>query len=168
MTKRRFACWAKVVVAGAILGIGVSACSHRTLITSEPEGAVIHVNNIYIGPTPCYYKSRSGTPETYYVRVEKPGYQTIKSAPIDRNYRADLSLALLVLAIVPYFFSARLEDEYHFPLIPEGGFVPESKEAGGSEEGAGPAPAEKKDASGESAGIGASAPGRSPPARSSA
>ena len=35
-----------------------------------------------------------------------------------------VSLALLILAIVPYFFSARLEDHYKFDLFREGGGPP--------------------------------------------
>jgi hypothetical protein len=77
------------------------------------------VNGIHIGETPCLYRYRSGLPETYIIEMSKPGYKPLRNATIDRTLRADVSLVLLVLAIVPYFFSARLEDQYVFSLEPE-------------------------------------------------
>jgi hypothetical protein len=55
-------------------------------------------------------------PKPYFFRVEKPGYKPFEGK-IESSYRADISLFLLLAAIVPYFFSARLEDEYNFTLV---------------------------------------------------
>ena len=109
-----------VVLAASII---VSGCSQTSQITTEPEGARIKVNGIYLGETPASYRYRSGLPETYILEIEKEGYKKLSNATIDRTLRADESLVLLLLAIVPYFFSARLEDQYVFPLEPEEGTV---------------------------------------------
>ncbi len=119
--------WIKVLLTGMVFAVALGACSHTAQITTEPEGADIWVNGIYIGQTPTHYESRSGTPATYYVRIEKEGYKPIKAATIESSYRADISLALLILAIVPYFFSARLEDQYKFDLFPINGRQPAEK-----------------------------------------
>ena len=62
---------------------------------------------------------RSGLPQTYYLKIAKDGYKEMRDISIDRIYRADVSLALLILGIFPYFFSARLEDQYIFNMLPE-------------------------------------------------
>lgn len=94
------------------------ACTHLTNINTEPEGAEVFINGVFVGTTPVTYRSRSGLPDTAILRIEKDGYEPIKSATIDKVYRADISLLLLLAAIVPYFFSARFEDDYVFKLRP--------------------------------------------------
>jgi hypothetical protein len=112
--------WSRVLV--AVLGAAVlfSGCAHSARITTEPEDADVFVNGIPLGKSPRNFLSRSGLPTVYYVRIEKPGYKTLKDITIESTYRADASLVLLLFAIVPYFFSARLEDQYVWPLSPDG------------------------------------------------
>ena len=107
--------WCKLAAAGFVLAFVASACSHTSRITSNPEGAELFINGIYIGQTPTIYRSRSGTPDTYYVKLEKEGHKTLTNMTIDRVYRADISLILLPL-LIPYWFTARLEDQYVFEL----------------------------------------------------
>ena len=105
-------------VALALLVSFVIGCSHTTRITTEPEGARVYVNGVSPGQAPTMYQSRSGIPATYHVKITMPGYENIETM-ISSSYRADLSLLLLIPGIVPYFFSARLEDSYTFPLVSE-------------------------------------------------
>ncbi|MGQ9588808.1 MAG: PEGA domain-containing protein [Planctomycetota bacterium] len=100
-------------LAASILFVG---CAQTCRINSDPEGGKIYVNGIYVGESPTVYRYRSGLPETYIVEIRKDGYKPLVNVTIDRTLRADVSLLLLLLAIVPYFFSARLEDQYVFPL----------------------------------------------------
>ena len=100
----------RVVALGCLLSFGLTACSHVTLITTNPEGASIRVNNTYLGKSPVRYYSRSGTPETHFVEIELDGYEPQAGAAIEKSYRADESLLLLLPGIIPYFFSARFED----------------------------------------------------------
>ena len=93
-----------------------TSCAEVAKINTEPEGAKVYVNGIYLGETPVQYKYRSGLPESYIFEVRKDGYKEMTNATLDRTLRADESLVLLLLAIVPYFFSARLEDQYTFVL----------------------------------------------------
>ena len=114
----------RAIATGLAASILCTSCLMTSRITTNPPGAKIYINETYIGEAP--YKYRAGLPETYYVRIEKPGYKDVKGLTIDRAYRADVSLAPLLLAIVPYFFSARLEDQYTFNLEPLAGTVPET------------------------------------------
>ena len=118
----------RAVATGVAASILCTSCLMTSRITTNPPGAKIYINETYIGDTegPRLYRYRAGLPETYYVRIEKPGYKDVKGLTIERAYRADVSLALLVLAIVPYFFSARLEDQYTFDLEPLAGTAPET------------------------------------------
>lgn len=94
------------------------ACAQTSRIISEPEGAEVEIDNIYIGTTPCNYISRSGLPDQAYIKLSKEGYEPVKNGIIHKAYRADISLLLLIAVFVPYFFSARFEDTYNFALKP--------------------------------------------------
>jgi hypothetical protein len=94
-------------------------CAETAKIVTEPEGANVYVDGVLVGETPVVYQYRSGLPETYYLRVKRDGYLEVKNVVLKTQYRADASLFLLVLGIVPYFFSARLEDQTKYVLEPE-------------------------------------------------
>ena len=96
----------------------VMSCSHTTRFVTDPEGARVYVNGVTKGKAPTFFETRSGIPATYYVKIVMPGYEAIET-PVTSSYRADLSLLLLIPGIIPYFFSARLEDSYTFPLVSE-------------------------------------------------
>ena len=105
-----------VLVAFAIC----TSCAHTTQILTEPEGARVTVNGAPAGDTPTIYSSRSGFPRTYYVKIQKEGYENVELT-LDSTYQADLSLLLLIPGIIPYFFSARLEKQYTYPLVAKEG-----------------------------------------------
>lgn len=101
------------------LAVGMAGCSHDVRFMSEPEGADVYVDNIYVGSTPTLWQSRSGLPDTAYVRIEKEGYEPLRNAMIDKTYRADVHLLWLIPGIIPYFLAtARYEDDYIFRLKP--------------------------------------------------
>lgn len=92
------------------------ACAQSSRIITEPEGAEVEIDNIYIGQSPVTWTSRSGLPDQAYIKITKEGYEPVKNGILKKTYRADLSLLLLLAGIVPYFFSARFEDDYRFAL----------------------------------------------------
>ena len=110
--------YSKHILTGLIFIFTLSACTQTSRITTKPEGAKIWINNTYFGQTPITYSTRSGTPQTLYVKITKKGFKTQEGIMIDKVYKADLSLLLLIPGIIPYFFSARLEDQYEF-VLPE-------------------------------------------------
>ena len=96
----------------------LEGCLQTSRINTDPPGARVSLNGAPLGKTPVYYSTRAGIPKTYFLEIDKPGYKPVETK-VESNYRADISLALLLPGIVPYFFSARLEDEYKYSLIPE-------------------------------------------------
>ncbi len=62
-------------------------------------------------------EAASGLPSSHVVRVSAPGFEPA-DFEVRLGYRADPSLLLLLAGIVPYFFSARLDDAYRFSLRP--------------------------------------------------
>jgi hypothetical protein len=117
--RRRILC-----AALAVSVLFTPACPTTTRIITEPEGAEVTIDGLYIGKSPeTLFLSRSGFPDQSYITIECAGYETIKNGIIKKSYRADLSLLLLLAGIVPYFFSARYEDDYRFALRPKAGTV---------------------------------------------
>lgn len=111
---RRFT-WVLVLLAVAALGQG---CAHTSHLSSIPEGARVHVQGADIGETPnVVLRSGWGWIRHYQVRVEKPGYRTGRFV-ISSSWKADWSLLLLLPGILPYFYTARLDDTYTFKLEP--------------------------------------------------
>lgn len=96
----------------AMLMVLSSGCIQRTLINTVPEGATVSFEGTELGSTPdVVVPTRSGVPRDYILKVEKTGFEP-SSQVLSATYRADESLLLLLLGIVPYFFSARLESSY--------------------------------------------------------
>ena len=102
----------------SLLVLLLPGCLQTTRINSDPPGAHVSVNGAPFGKTPLYYRTRAGVPKTYFLEIVKPGYKPVETK-VESNYRADASLALLLPGTVPYFFSARLEDDYKYSLIQE-------------------------------------------------
>lgn len=105
-----------LLLVGAML-LTMPACNTTSKIIVEPEGAEVSIDGMFLGKAPdTLYASRSGLPDQAYVNIELEGYEPVKNGLIKKSYRADLSLLLLILCFIPYFFSARYEDEYRFQL----------------------------------------------------
>ena len=63
----------------------LSACApHRTLILSEPPGAMVSIDGRDLGQTPVHYDYPLSTGGQYQVSIAHPGYQ-----PVDLTIRAD-------------------------------------------------------------------------------
>ncbi|WP_454061162.1 PEGA domain-containing protein [Candidatus Nitrospira salsa] len=97
----------------------IQGCLQTSRINTDPPGAQVMLNGAPYGETPIYYNTRAGIPKIYFLEIERPGCKKVETK-IESAYRADLSLALLIPGIVPYFFSARLEDDYKYVLLPAG------------------------------------------------
>jgi hypothetical protein len=89
----------------------LAGCTHVTTIRTEPQGALIYVNGVRLGSSPVEWETRSGFPGSAFAKAEKEGFVPARDVPIEKSYRADLSLLLLLPGILPYFFTARFEDE---------------------------------------------------------
>ncbi|MBI4613154.1 MAG: hypothetical protein HY720_06040 [Planctomycetes bacterium] len=110
----------------------LAGCTHYASVTTEPPGAKIEAPPDLIVQD-GRIEARTGLAESYVVHVSAPGYRT-REFVIQRTYRADLSLFLLLFGIFPYFMSARLDEEYHFPLARMGEPTPPPTSAPGTDD----------------------------------
>jgi hypothetical protein len=106
---------AAVVLATLVAG-GLAGCVKRTIsITSEPNGALVHLNDQEVGRTPLTVPFRFYG--TYDVRLEKDGYEPLwteadAAAPWWETPGPDL-----VAEMIP---GAASEIRWHFDLEPKG------------------------------------------------
>lgn len=84
-------------------------------MVTDPPGASIEAPGLVVRGE--FLEAESGFPSTHAVRVSAPGFQPAEFE-VHLSYRADASLFLLLAGFVPYFFSARLDEEYRFTLLP--------------------------------------------------
>ena len=102
-----------ILVIGAITTIG--GCVRRTIeITSEPEGALVWLNDREVGRTPCSIDF------TYYgrydVRLRRDGFEPISGFGDADEPAWDFVGADLVAEIIPAKFNSRVK--WHFTMIP--------------------------------------------------
>jgi len=90
-------------------------CATATRITTTPPGARVSIDDRYLGESPVIYHDRSGVAETHWISLELNGYKT-QTVPIEKTYRADESLITLLFFIIPYFFTARFEEQESYVL----------------------------------------------------
>lgn len=98
-----------------ILVFIITGCTHSTLINTKPSGANITIDGSDLGLTPLVFNDTSGVPKSFIVKVSKRGYKEI-NIPVKQAYRGDISLLWLIPGIIPYFFTATLNDSYSFNL----------------------------------------------------
>lgn len=101
-------------VAALVLLLAGGCAQRHAVVTSEPAGATVFVNDVEVGRTPLKFDF------TYYgvydVRVEKAGFEPLRTkananTPIDERMPVDLAAAALP-------FSIDHEVKWHFTLEP--------------------------------------------------
>ncbi|MFG0258328.1 MAG: PEGA domain-containing protein [Phycisphaerales bacterium JB043] len=86
----------------------------RIFITSEPSGALVHVNDVQVGRTPLEVEyTYHGV---YDVRLQLEGHEPLSTSAKTRVRTHDLPLIDLVAAALPFRF--RSNSEWHFELTP--------------------------------------------------
>ncbi len=109
----------RTICVGAALGVvlaGLAGCSsdRRIVVTSDPPGARVWVNDIEIGTTPAETSFKFYG--RYDVRLEKPGYEPLSKARTARAPVHEWPVIDLVALAVPHRFKDRVE--WHFDLEP--------------------------------------------------
>ena len=98
-----------------LLAFIIAGCSHTTLINTNPSGANVVIDGNDLGLSPVTFNDSSGVPKSFILKVKKSGYKEI-NLPIKQSYRGDITLFWLLPGIIPYFFTATLNDGYTFNL----------------------------------------------------
>lgn len=101
-----------------------SSCTHTVTIRTDPPGGHVYVDGVYRGAAPIAIETEVGLPPSSMdVKVEKPGYETVRRAELRKSNHADYTLWWLALApllgagVYGYIILGRhYDDEYVFPL----------------------------------------------------
>jgi len=105
---------ALLLLLAALAGPG-AGCVERTItITSDPPGALVHLNDVEIGRTPC--STRFLHYGTYDLRVTKDGYEPWIGARTARAPLHDLPGPDLVAEVLPLRFENTVT--WHVELDP--------------------------------------------------
>ncbi|MBX3322509.1 MAG: PEGA domain-containing protein [Phycisphaeraceae bacterium] len=102
-------------IALLLIPIVLTGCiQRRIVVTSDPPGAIVWLNDTEIGRTPAE------TAFTYYgrydVRLELPGYQSLHTSRRTRAPFHEYPGPDLVATVIPHRFSTVIE--WHFELEP--------------------------------------------------
>ena len=102
-----------ILVIGAITAM--SGCVRRTIeITSEPEGALVWLNDREVGRTPCSIEfTHYGR---YDVRLRRDGFEPISGFGDADEPAWDFAGADLIAEIIPAKLTSRVK--WHFTMIP--------------------------------------------------
>jgi hypothetical protein len=79
----------RIAIAAVVSSLGCSTELPRTRITSDPPGARVTLDDLYVGETPV---SVALDARTHRVRIEKEGFETL-TAHISPKSRAEASVA---------------------------------------------------------------------------
>ncbi|MHC4975190.1 MAG: PEGA domain-containing protein [Planctomycetota bacterium] len=99
----------------ALLSIAIlcTGCVERRIfITSDPSGALVHVNDVQVGRTPVEVEyTYHGV---YDVRLQHDGYEPLSTSARTRVRAHDLPLIDIIAGALPLRF--RSNSEWHFEL----------------------------------------------------
>jgi hypothetical protein len=109
-----------LLVFSLVLGPG---CATKTQITTDPGGVEVVLDGQSIGQSTeqgllTLERSWGAFPSEHTLTLAREKYKS-RTVQLQSSYHADASLLWLLAGIVPYFFSARFEHEYHFELDPD-------------------------------------------------
>ncbi len=96
----------------------LSSCVSSTVISSEPPGAKLYINDEYMGLTPYTYSDTKITGMTNFVRLEKEGYEPLHTA-FSRSEEADVGAIVAgVFFWVPFLWTMKYRPYRMYELFP--------------------------------------------------
>ena len=106
----------RAVVLGALAGVaGLGGCIERRIrITSEPSGALVHLNDVEIGRTPV--EAGFTFHGVYDVRLDLEGYEPVWTSRKAKAPLYEVPLVDLLAEAAPMRF--RNHQHWHFDLAP--------------------------------------------------
>ena len=99
-----------------VLAVSALGCTQATWIYSTPPGALVHINNKKVGVTPLVYKSKSGLPKRFRIRLEKEGFEVLDFY-LDSTMSWEMGY-IGAISLVPLFWAWSLQREIKVNLTP--------------------------------------------------
>ncbi|MCI2082412.1 MAG: PEGA domain-containing protein [Bacteroidales bacterium] len=99
--------------------LAASSCASTTIISSNPEGAKVYLDNEYVGLTPYSYTDTKIMGSQTSIRLEKEGYSpflTTLSKTEEANVEAIVGGIFL---IVPYLWTMGYKANHFYEMSPE-------------------------------------------------
>jgi PEGA domain len=105
----------RIVATLALIALLCTGCIERRIfITSDPPGAIVHVNDVQVGRTPVEVEyTYDGV---YDVRLRLPGFEPMNTSARTKLRAHDLPLVDVVAGALPVRF--RSHSRWHFQLVP--------------------------------------------------
>lgn len=99
----------------AVTAILLGGCLQRTMqITSEPEGAIVWVNDVEVGRTPV--ETSFTFYGTYDVRLRKEGYEPVSTSRVAQTPVYEYPPIDFVVMALPWRTNTKVK--WHFDLAP--------------------------------------------------
>ena len=83
-----------------LMSLFLSSCVSSTMIQSEPDGAKLYINNVYVGETPYQMSDQKIAMTCTAIRIEKEGYRTVQTM-ICKDEEIDVPAAVGGLFFTP-------------------------------------------------------------------
>ena len=110
-----------VILSAFILAFGILAasCSSTTIISSEPEGAKLYIDEEYVGKTPYSYTDTKILGSQITVRILADGYAPFNTV-ISRDEKVDAGAIVGGLFfLIPFLWTMEYKPTHFYELTPE-------------------------------------------------
>ena len=96
------------------------SCTSSMRITSEPAGASVFADGLYVGETPMRHRDAKPSGTHLDVRLEKEGYETFE-VRVSKDARLNVKALLGAMFVIPLAWILGYPRARHFVLDPVGG-----------------------------------------------
>lgn len=109
----------RVMAALVLASFILVSCSSSTMITSNPTGAKLFINDMAVGTTPYTYSDTKIVGTTNYVRLEAEGYETLRTS-FSRNEDVDVGAVIGgIFVLIPFLWTMKYQPMHHYELAPK-------------------------------------------------
>jgi PEGA domain len=108
----------KKVVALLTLTSAVAGCSSTTMIHSQPEGARVYMDGVYVGKTPYKYSDMKIVGSKTPLELKMDGYETIDTH-LSKSEKPDIGAIVGgVFFTFPFLWTMEYQPEHMYELQP--------------------------------------------------
>lgn len=104
-----------LIIIFVLLVFFIVGCASKTLIKSQPEGAVVYVDNVRKGITPFTYSDTALAGSTVYLKLKKEGYKDFETLMRKNKFKIVPCIGGAIF-LFPYIWLLGYPDEYEFEL----------------------------------------------------
>jgi hypothetical protein len=96
----------------------IAGCSSTTVITSQPEGAKLYMNNSYVGTTPYTYTDMKVVCSSTTLQLKMDGYEPFTTS-LTKNEKLDAGAIVGgVFFLFPFIWTMEYQPMHTYELVP--------------------------------------------------